>query len=469
MTVPSGDRSPRWQLLLGALALLVAAVGTLATYDETPKSTQPKQTEQTRAQTGAWVSSPTDPARRLHRLAEQDQDEPTARVRVDPADRRQAWRGVGAAMTDASVELLAAAPDAVRALFDPGADDGARLSWVRLPLTSTDMSPAAWTWGWDGKVASPAPQARAAIEMVARAAKLQPDLRVVAVPWTAPTWMKQPADVRGGALRDDHVDDYAALLVAQVDRLRDDGVPVAALSLGNEPGFSADYPSMTMTDQQQSYLARSVSPELRKRGVELWAVDHNWADRSRYDAVLAGAPGAFAAAAFHCYAGRAGQMAGVGVPPIVDECTGTRSSWGEAFAWDARHLLVESVAAGSTGLMMWNLALDSTGGPRDRASQDGCASCRGLLTIDGSEVEPGPEFYVLAHLSHAADPGARVVASSATRGLLAVAFSNPDGSVGVVAHNETGEDRTVAVDVAGGAEQRREVRTGELLTVRVQR
>ena len=452
---------PRWLLGLGMLGLVLAGVGAVTTYeDDTGQGTR----------TGVWVSSPSDPGRRLLPLDDSRSRRPaTARVRVDLEDRRQRWRGTGAAMTDASVQLLSEAPDAVRQLFDPKARDGARLSWVRLPLSATDMSPELWTWGWDGSTASPSGQAQAAMAMVAEVTKLQPHLQVVATPWTAPKWMKQPGQVSGGALRDDEVEQYAELLVAQADELGEGGLPLAAMSLGNEPGYSADYPSMTMTGAQQTRLAQLVGPELDERGVELWAVDHNWADRPRYEEVLAGAPEAFDGAAFHCYAGEPGQMEGLAVPPIMTECTGTKSSWTEAFAWDARRLVTESVAAGSTGLLMWNLALDPEGGPRDVASRAGCSSCRGLLTIDGNDVEAGPEFYVLAHLARAADPGARVVGSSASDGISAAAFDNPDGTVGVIAFNGTGKSQVLGVEIRGGSQVRRAVRPGELLTVRVSR
>ncbi len=448
----------RWLAVLGSVVLLAAVVGTLGTSGGRHS-----------AGTRVWVSSPTDPTRRLLSLPSDAAAPVTARVRVDPGDRRQVWRGTGAALTDASVELLTAAPDGARRLFAPSAADGARLSWVRLPLTATDMSSQAWTWGWDGVTASPSRQARAAATLVAGLAERSPDLRVVATPWTAPAWMKQPAGVRGGALRDDAVVQYAGLLVAQADELRRLGVPVAAMTLGNEPGHSADYPSMTMSATQQQRLGRLVAPRLHERGIELWAVDHNWVDPPRYDEVLAGAPGAFDAAAFHCYAGRPDQMAGLPVAPIVTECTGTTSSWGEAFAWDARHLVDESIAAGSTGLMTWNLAVDPRGGPRDLASGEGCSSCRGLLTVAGRTVTPGPEFYVLAQLGRAADPGARVLGSRASRGVQAAAFGNEDGSIGVVAFNSTGREQVLAVEVAGEPAVRRVVRAGELVTVRRRR
>ncbi len=452
-------RRPSPLLALAVVVLLVAALGAVLSDGTAPRDDQ--------GTASAWVSSPADPARRLLRVDPQPGATADAEVRVEPADRRQVWRGTGAAMTDASVELLTRQPDGLGRLFGTATAAGAQLSWVRLPLSATDMSPRPWTWGWDGTTASPSPQAREAAAIVARLSESDPGLRVVAAAWTAPVWMKEPAGLRGGALRDDQVEQYAALLLAQVDALRSLGVPVAALSLGNEPGHTADYPSMTMSTAQQAALARIVAPRLRDRRVELWAVDHNWADRPRYDEVLAQAPDAFDAAAFHCYAGRPGQMSGVGVPPIITECTGTTSSWSEAFAWDARHLVADSVAAGSTGLMTWNLAVDRQGGPRDQASISGCATCRGLLTVDGADVEAGPEFYVLAHVARAASPGARVVGSRSSAGIVATAFVNQDGSVGVFALNDSGADRVVAVRVPGRAGLYLSVREGELLSLRI--
>ena len=89
--------------------------------------------------------------------------------------------------------------------------------------------------------------------MVREIAELRSEVQVVATPWSAPVWMKEPRGIRGGALLDDQVAEYAAMLVAQTEALRASDVPLAALTLGNEPGFSTDYPSMTMTDERQSW------------------------------------------------------------------------------------------------------------------------------------------------------------------------------------------------------------------------
>lgn len=266
--------------------------------------------------------------------------------------------------------MLSDSPTATAMLFDPTATNGAHLNLVRLPLTSTDLSPTLWNWSLSGWNATPPPQEVAALNELTGAIKtLRPNLEVVATPWSAPASMKAiitlSETLRGGALARDAVGSvaspgsYTKLLVGQAAYLLADGVPLTAMTLGNEPFHSADYTSMTMTDDQMISLAEQVSPRLRSRGVSLWAVDHNWSYRFDYDKVISGAPGAFSGSAFHCYGGGdPSQMSGVKAPPIMTECTGTTGDWSGTFVWDMSNLVVGAINAGSTGLMMWNLALN---------------------------------------------------------------------------------------------------------------
>jgi hypothetical protein len=258
------------------------------------------------------------------------------------------------------------------------------------------------------------------------------------------------------------------MLVAQADWLKGHGVPLAAMTLGNEPFHSTPtYPSMLLSDAQMVALAAQASPALGQRDVELWAVDHNWELRDHYDAVLAGAPGAFAASAFHCYGGYPGQMGAVAAPPVVTECTGTNDGFDGTFRWDAKNLVVDAIDAGSTGLMMWNLALNENHGPHT----GGCDTCRGVIDVNSQTVAVtrNPEFYTLAHLARAADPGAVVVGNSWTSGVPYVAFRNPDGSIGIFGHNDTGSTQVFGVALDGWASASRfEVGADELFTLRGQ-
>jgi glucosylceramidase len=413
------------------------------------------------------VSSPTDTARRLLAVPPAPAGSvATAEVAVHPDQPRQVWWGTGAALTDASVQLLGDRPRIVRELFAPTAPRGARLTMVRLPLSATDFSPRPWSWRLRDGVARPAPPAKAAAALVrSRLLPLVPRLRVVGAPWSAPAAMKTSGSLRGGALAPGSEDAYADLLVSQAQWLSRHGVRLWATSLGNEPGHSSDYPTMTMTDAQLAALGSDVGPRLDELGTRLWAVDHNWADRPRVDAVLAATAG-FDAAAFHCYAGSPGQMAGLAVPRIVTECTGTDDGFAGTFAWDAKNLVADAVAAGSSGLMMWNLALDPGHGPVDAGSQWGCKRCRGLVTVSPSGMVREPEFFTLAQLARAALPGARVLRVTAPAWLSVAAFRNPDGSYGVFGHNRSAADQTVRISLDSGPARTYLVRPGELFSYR---
>lgn len=415
----------------------------------------------------AWtasVSSPTDDTRRLLPIVESSLPA-TVVLRFDTATRRQSWSGVGGALTDATVTLLAERPDVQRLLFDPADPAGAHLNLLRLPLSATDFSTEWWTWNWDEerRVASPSQEAIAATEMVVEFATFQPDLSVVATPWSAPATMKTSERVDGGALMGGSETSYADLLVAQIEWLDAQGVPIDALTVGNEPGHASDYPTMTMTNEQLAKVGERVAAQIAP-DVELWMVDHNWSDRPRYDVLAAPEPTVWSRAAFHCYLGQPADMASLPVSPIVTECTGTDGGWAETFAWDAELLVAEAIDAGSTGLMMWNLALDPDHGPK---RPGGCETCRGLLTVDPSTgaVDAGPEFYTLAHLARAADPGAVSIAGQRVPEVPAVAFSNPDGTIGVFGHNDSGVPQVIAVDI-DGLVHRFHVGPGELFTLR---
>lgn len=392
----------------------------------------------------------------------------TATVTVDTSRRGQVWRGVGAALTDAAVVQLGGNETATRLLFDRARADGARLDWVRLPLSSTDFSTRLWTWGWDGRRVTPPAEARRAVDyLLTRALPLNPDLEVVVAPWSAPASMKDSRSLRGGSLLVGAEASYASMLVAQAAWLRERGVPVSALSIVNEPGHASDYTTMRMSDEQLARVAAAVAPRLRALGVDLWAVDHNWSDRARVDAVLAQAPGAHAAAAFHCYGGTPDQMTGLAVPSILTECTGTTDSrWG-TFRWDSANLVVRSVRAGSGGLMFWNAALSTTPGVGlDAGSRWGCKTCRGVLAVAPDRtVTTGPEHAVLAQLARAARPGAVSVTSSATSwSVWSSAFLRPDGTVGVYGYNDTGQTQLVRVVVGGTTSQTYAVEAGAVFT-----
>lgn len=432
--------------LVAALALGLGLSATPALLDHAPAEARDART--TTGPDALLVSSPVDPVVRLvgrdpeptHEVDESEVED----VVVDADRPQQTWRGVGAALTDASVLHLGRRPDLVPLLFGDGPGQ-VGLDWVRLPLSATDMSTELWAWRATVRGARPTLPARTTLRFLRQQVlPVAPDLQVVGSAWTAPPSYKTPAGWFGGRLRDDRVADYARFLAGQARWLVRHGVPLAAMTLGNEPGHTADYPTMAMSDAQLGTLARLVGPRLDALGVELWGLDHNWEDVPR---VAASGTDGLDAVALHCYAGRPAQAADLTLPWLVTECTGTDDGFLGTFAWDSRNLVDDAVAAGSTGLMMWNLALS----PGWRGAFGGCRTCRGLVTVGtGGEVVPEPELFTLAHLRRAAPPGSSVVPVTGPASLLTAGFASPT-HVGVYGYNDSDATRTVRIGTADGA------------------
>lgn len=394
------------------------------------------------------VTSPTDPAvRLLPRDALPAADGPVDEVVVDIAHPGRVWRGTGAALTDASIDHLRAHPEVLPLLFGDS-PRGAGLDWVRLPLTATDMSTSVWGWRATPRGPRPPAPARRAISFLrSQVLPLEPSLRVVASAWTAPPRFKDSRAWFGGSLREDRAASYADVLVGQARWLLRRGVPLAAITLGNEPGWTADYPTMAISDAALSTLAAAVGPRLDRLGVEVWGLDHNWSDVPRVAST--GSTG-LDAVALHCYGGSPADAAGLSLPWLVTECTGTTDSATGTFGWDSRNLVADALRDGSTGLLLWNLALS----PGWRGAYGGCSTCRGLLTVPppgaSGDVVREPEWFVLAHLGRVAPPGSSVLPTTSSSAFLVAGFAAGD-RVGVYGWNRTAETRTVRVSTADGS------------------
>lgn len=390
------------------------------------------------------------------------------RVVVDRASTGQVFRGAGAAMTESSAVVLSALPAAaretvLRRLFSP--TEGIGLSLVRQPLGATDFSLGSWSYEEVAGSFSTDRDERVVRPLLRRAAQLQPDLGVVASPWSAPAWMKTSGSLHGGRLDPARADAYAEYLAAAVAEQRAAGVPVTALTLANEPLHETPgYPSMGLTaDQSVDLAARRLPAALARHGVgglRVLGYDHNWDDTAYPTRLLTDPDGAaaFAGVAFHCYAGDpSAQSAVAAAAPRhevwMTECSGGgwSTDFGSNLAWNAHTLLVGNLRNSGSSLLLWNLALDPSGGP----TNGGCGDCRGVVTVDPATgaVTYNVEYYVLGQLTKAVRPGAvRIGSTSYGAGRVeSVAFRNPDGTTAVLLHNNGASKQVAHVVVDGRA------------------
>ena len=392
-------------------------------------------------------------------------------VAVDLARRFQRMQGFGAAMTDASAELFSRLPDdkrrAIMAELFGRANDGLGLSFTRLTVGASDFSRTHYSYD-DTPGNAPDPELRYfsieparhyVLPRVREALAINPELRVMISPWSAPAWMKTTHSLIQGQLLPQYYPAFANYLARTVEGFEREGVPVAMLTIQNEPDFEPDsYPGMRVNSPDRAKIIGGfVGPTFRARGLktQILDYDHNWDNPEMPWTVLSDpiARRYVAGVAWHCYEGDVPAQSQVhDAFPDKDtwftECSGGewQPKFDETLGWMTDKLIIGGANNWSRGVLLWNLALDPAHGPH----KGGCADCRGVVTIDPATgaITRNVEYYVLGHASRFVLPGAyRIATAKHDSGIEAAAFVNRDGSRVAILHRNSGEGPvTVAID-----------------------
>lgn len=375
---------------------------------------------------------------------------------VDPAQRRQEIVGFGAAITDASAWLIqtrlsrSGRTDLLRELFGRE-NDGLGFSFTRVTIGASDFSLDHYNLadGGDPTLAdfSTERMQQYVFPTVREAVAINPDLKVMASPWSAPSWMKTTGSMIKGELKPEYYPTYADYLTRYVQSAQENGVPTDYLSIQNEPDFEPEnYPGMRWGPEgRATFIGRDLHPRFRGAGLETRILDwdHNWDKPEQPLGALADpiARAAISGVAWHCYAGDVAAQGTVREAwPEEDvfftECSGGQwaANFSDSFLWITRNLIIGSTNQWARGVLMWNLALDETYGPH----AGGCGDCRGVVTIDSrtGAVTRNQEYYAFGHASRFVRSGARRIETTAPGGLHGVAFVNPDGERVLLALNE---------------------------------
>lgn len=377
--------------------------------------------------------------------------------------------GFGAAITDASAYLIetklpAATRDALmRELF--GRNPGIGLSFTRLTIGASDFSQSHYSLD-DVPVGETDPtlshfsidsNRAAVLPLVKQALSINPDLKVMASPWSAPGWMKTTNSLIKGTLRPEAFAPFAEYFKRYIQAYAAEGVPIYAITVQNEPHYEpANYPGMRLEPAQRAtFVGENLGPLFARSGIKtkILDLDHNWdLFQSPIDVLKdATARQYIDGVAWHCYGGDVSAQNTVhDAYPAKDayftECSGGEWSpkWSDNLKFDVGTLIIGSTRNWSKGVLLWNLALDENHGPH----LGGCADCRGVVTISSTgAITRNVEYYSLAHASRFVRPGAhRVASSSGADSVETVAFKNADdGSKVLIVLNTAGTERSVVV------------------------
>ena len=420
-----------------------------------------------------WLTT----ADQTQKLAPQNPQAPVGRatgdeaITIDTSKHFQKMHGFGAAITDASAEVLSALPDAKRKaimteLFGR-ANGGLGLSFTRLTVGASDFSSSDYSYDdTPGNAPDPElhyfsidPAKKYVLPRVREALAINPDLLVMISPWSAPAWMKTSKSLVTGQLVPQYYPAFANYLARTVQAFGREGVPVSMLTIQNEPNFEpGDYPGERVDPPQRAeIIGKHVGRAFKRLGLHTQILDwdHNW-DHPEMPLAVLRDPAArqyVSGIAWHCYNGDVSAQSPVhdgfpGKDAWLTECSGGGWSpnYAEVLGWMTGKLIIGASNNWSRGTLLWNLALDPSHGPHT----GGCTDCRGVVTIDPKTgaITRNVEYYVLGHASRFVLPGAyRVATSKRGEQVEAAAFLNPDGSRVAILHRQSGNGPvTIALD-----------------------
>jgi glucosylceramidase len=399
-------------------------------------------------------------------------DAGTNTVVVDATQKYQSIDGFGAAFTDSAAWLLmdvepsASLPGTLNDLFTRNGN-GIGLSFMRIPMGASDIAQSVYSFDDQTAPATDPTLANFSIAhdelyilpLIKQAKALNPQMKLMANPWSPPGWMKDPASMSpvsmlGGSLLMNSSTEtaFANYFVKYIQAYEAAGVNIDYISVQNEPLYVTNtYPSMGMSDSAQLALLQGyVLPALASNNIttKVFAYDHNWDTPSYPQLVLSGLTAAqltqMAGTAWHGYGGAPGaqQLLQNQFPTLGNwETEHSGGTWiADQFTSDFLEI-TQVMRNSSKSYVKWSLALNEKLGPNltQNAGLGGCNTCTPIVTVNSvtGAATKDIEFYTLGHYSKYVLPGAVRIYTSNTPAIASVAFENPDGSMALIAYNSS--------------------------------
>lgn len=390
-------------------------------------------------------------------------------IDIDPGRAYQTMDGFGFALTGGSASLIGRLqPERrlalLRELFSTG-EDGLGISCLRLSIGASDLSATDFTYD-DLPPGHTDPNLERfdlmagdieVLPVLQEILAINPAIRILATPWSAPAWMKTSQCSVGGSLKPEYYAVYAQYFVKYVQAMRALGIPVHAVTPQNEPRNGVNQPSMVMEAGDQAYfIGRHLGPALRSAGlnVEIYCWDHN-CDMPEYALKVLRDHMArihVAGSAWHLYGGDIETLSRIHetYPDkkiyFTEQWVGANGSFDGDLLWHAKNVLIGGTRNWSNLILEWNLAGDPQCGPH---TPGGATQCVGALTVDDQTVTRNVAYYLVAHASKFVPPGSTRIESNPVEGLPNVAFATPGGCVVAIVLNEGGKTRRFALRYRG--------------------
>jgi glucosylceramidase len=375
--------------------------------------------------------------------------------------------GFGACFNELGWASLSALSDAdrdsvMKEFFQPG--EGARFNYCRMPIGANDFAREAYSYNeTDGdftmKNFSIAHDKDTLVPFIQAAKRYQPELKLWASPWSPPTWMKHNhfyaeakayAGFKDNGIKPEQIghegedmfiqepryfEAYALYFQKFIEAYRAEGIQIGMVMPQNEFNSAQNFPSCTWTAAGLAHFIEYLGPAIQKIGVDVFFGTLERGNIKLLDATMTDKKAAkFIKGVGVQWAGKNAlaeidaQYPALTIFQSEQECGFGTNTWAyTAYCWQ---LMKEYFRRGARGYFYWNLAtakggMSTWGWPQNS-----------LVSIDtaAKTFQYNHDYYLLKHMTHFVDVGARRVETSGTCD-DAIAFVNPDGSVVALLRN----------------------------------
>lgn len=429
---------------------------------------------QSRGDVSLWLTTPDKTALLARQTTPLSFGTPVAglpAIEVNDSKKYQTMDGFGFALTGGSAQLLMHMDtrdrqDLLSELFGTGSQDIA-VTYLRVSIGSSDMNDHAFTYDdlppgqtdADLKNFNLGPDRTSVVPALKEILAINPSIKVLGTPWSAPAWMKTNDNLKGGSLKPEYYDVYSRYFVKYIEEMKAEGINIDAITPQNEPLNAGNTPSMVMeANEETQFIKQSLGPAFRQAGIKTKIIvyDHN-CDRPDYPLAIFADPEAAQyvdGSGFHLYEGEIAALT-----KVHDAYPNKNVYFTEQMVVDqpsdptlhvaspVKDLIIGAPRNWSRNVLLWNLAADPAFGPH--TNNGGCPVCEGAITINGNQVTRNVAYYSVAHASKFVPPGSVRIESSTLAAMTNVAFLTPDGDKVLIVSNDGNGPQTFQIRYRG--------------------
>lgn len=387
-------------------------------------------------------------------------------INVSENDTYQTMEGFGYTLTGGSAMLInsmsaSSRNSLLQDLFS--VTNGNAVSYLRISIGASDLDANVFSYNdlpagqTDINLDnfSIAPDRTHLIPVLKEILAINPNIKILGSPWSAPVWMKTNGNTVGGKLQQQYYATYAKYFVKYIKAMQAEGITINAMTIQNEPENPYNNPSMLMeANEQRDFIANHLGPLFASENIttDIILFDHNL-DNPNYPISIMNDPTAkqyVAGSAFHLYAGSIDQMSLVhNAHPdkglyFTEQWIEAPGNFSSDTRWHFRELIIGASRNWSKVVLQWNLAADPQSGPH---TDGGCTKCLGAITIDGNTISRNPAYYIIAQVSKFVPPGSVRIGSNNSSDIQNVAFKTPDDKIVVIVLNNSDTQKSFNVNV----------------------